>query len=160
MVQDIKLDQVSIWEVIEPTKIMIKQQNEIKKIKFSWYRGGFFEIDSISCNMITIEIENNIRKITYVVDRHGNMDQITCENEILKPHLFWKNINKIIFSNIEINIPRDAFIEDRFCIRVNDEKILAGPFINKKRDKDLVKFFKYIDLETALKNIDEIIKKY
>ena len=158
--QGLDWDQVSRGEVVEPKKKIKKEQKEIRKIKYTWYRGGFFEINSIGCNLINIEIENDIKKTTYTIDRHGYMDQIILESKIAKPNLFWKNINKIIFSEIEINIPKNTFVEDRFCIRANEEKVLAGPDVSRKRDKNLTKFLKYIDVVNTFEKLDEILIKY
>lgn len=155
-----ELNQVSIWEVVEPTKIINIEQPEIFNLKYSWYRGGFFKINSISCNMYSIEINNNIRKYTIVIDRNGKMDQITFENEIPKPKIFWRNINKIIFNSIKLSNSINTFDENRFCIRVNNKKILAGPDVSKKRDKNLTKFLKLIDVEGVENKIKELIIKY
>ena len=156
----LELDQVSIWDVIEPTQILKKQQPQIENLKFVWYRGGFFEIGATNINMLTIEYDKGIRKVTYVVDRKGYMDQIVTETEIIKENIFWKNINRIVFSDIKLSMSRNTFTEDRFCIKVNNDKILAGPYISKKTDKQFSKFLKLINVEDVFENLDNLLSKY
>ncbi|MEG0282102.1 MAG: hypothetical protein RR594_03235 [Clostridia bacterium] len=137
-----------------------KEQEYIDKIRYTWYSGAFFDISGVSCNTFNIQIKDNIRKLTIIIDRAGKMDQLVFENEIEKPNLFWKNINKIIYKNIEIKYSKNVFMEDKFIIKGNNKKLLSGSDSGKKRDKDLNKFLKLIDVQSAKAKIEELIKKY